>query len=45
MLLGCSAVVVGEGACVRDCRGIGLCKVGTVHKSVSVRVEEVGEVG
>jgi hypothetical protein len=32
-VLRCNSVVVGEGACVRDCRGIGqmgvLCGVGT----------------
>jgi hypothetical protein len=27
---GCSSVVIAKGACVRDCRGLGLCKVGIV---------------
>jgi hypothetical protein len=29
-----TSVVVVEGACVRDCRGLGLCKVGIVGWSV-----------
>jgi hypothetical protein len=33
-LLGCSSVVVVEGVCVRDCRGMGLCTVGTIDQSV-----------
>jgi hypothetical protein len=28
-----SSVEVVEGACVRNCRGIGLCSVGTVSQS------------
>jgi hypothetical protein len=35
-MLRCSSVVVGEGACVRDCRGKGqmgvMCRVGTVQQ-------------
>jgi hypothetical protein len=27
-VFGCISVVVVEGACVRDCRDLGLCKVG-----------------
>jgi hypothetical protein len=27
----CSSVVVVEGACVKDCRQIGVCKVGIVN--------------
>jgi hypothetical protein len=33
LVCGCISVVV-EGACVRDCRGLGLCQVGTVGWSV-----------
>jgi hypothetical protein len=29
-VFGCISVVVLDGACVRDCRGLGLCTVGTV---------------
>jgi hypothetical protein len=29
-VFGCISVVVVEGVCVRDCRGLGLCAVGTV---------------
>jgi hypothetical protein len=29
-VFGCISVVVVEGACVRDCMGLGLCTVGTV---------------
>jgi hypothetical protein len=29
-VFGCISVVVLEGACVRDCRGLVLCTVGTV---------------
>jgi hypothetical protein len=29
-VFGCLSVVVVEGACVRDCRGLGLCTFGTV---------------
>jgi hypothetical protein len=29
-VLGCTSVVVVWDVCVRDCRGLGLCKVGTV---------------
>jgi hypothetical protein len=28
-VLGCISVLIVEGACVRDCRALGLCKVGT----------------
>jgi hypothetical protein len=28
-VLGCSSVLVVEGACVRDCRRIGVCGAGT----------------
>jgi hypothetical protein len=30
----CISVVIVEGACVRDCRELGLCTVGTVGWSV-----------
>jgi hypothetical protein len=33
-VFGCISVVVVEGACVRDCRGLGLCEVGIVGWSV-----------
>jgi hypothetical protein len=33
-VFGCISVVVVQGACVRDCRGLGLCKVGIVGLSV-----------
>jgi hypothetical protein len=33
-LFGCISVVVVEGACVRDCRSLELCKVGIVGWSV-----------
>jgi hypothetical protein len=29
-VLGCISTVVVEGACVKDCRGLGGCTVGTV---------------
>jgi hypothetical protein len=29
-VLGCSSVVVGESACVRDCEGLEVCKNGSV---------------
>jgi hypothetical protein len=29
-VFGCISIVVTETACVRDCRGLGLCTVGTV---------------
>jgi hypothetical protein len=29
-MFGCISVAVVEGACVRDCRGLGLCTVGIV---------------
>jgi hypothetical protein len=29
-VLGCISTAVMEGACVRNCRGLGLCMVGTV---------------
>jgi hypothetical protein len=32
-VFGCISVVVVEGACVRDCRGLGFCTVGTVGLS------------
>jgi hypothetical protein len=32
-VLGFISVVVVEGACVQDCRGLGLCTVGTVGQS------------
>jgi hypothetical protein len=34
-VFGCISVVVVEGACDRDCTGLGLCKVGIVGWSVS----------
>jgi hypothetical protein len=38
-LLGCSSVIVGEGACVKDYRGVGqkgvIYRVGTVDQSAS----------
>jgi hypothetical protein len=33
-VFGYISVVVEEGICVKDCRGLGLCKVGTVGCSV-----------
>jgi hypothetical protein len=30
LCVGCVSVVVVVGACVRDCSGLGLCKVGIV---------------
>jgi hypothetical protein len=39
LCVGCISVVVVEGACVRDCRGLRLCKVW------SAGVECVGERG
>jgi hypothetical protein len=33
-VFGYISVVVEEGVCVRDCRGLGLCKVGIVDSSV-----------
>jgi hypothetical protein len=38
-VFGCISVVVEEGACVRDCRGLGLCKVGIVGWSVGDEIE------
>jgi hypothetical protein len=35
-VFGCISVVV-EGACVRDCRGLGLCKDGIIGWSVGDR--------
>jgi hypothetical protein len=32
-------IVVEEGVCVRDCRGLGLCKVGIVVCSVGDKCE------
>jgi hypothetical protein len=29
-MLGCISAVVVEGACIKNCRGLGLCIVGTV---------------
>jgi hypothetical protein len=29
-VFGCISIVVAEGICVKDCRGLGLCAVGTV---------------
>jgi hypothetical protein len=29
-VFGDSSIVVVEGACVRDCRGLGVCTVGTI---------------
>jgi hypothetical protein len=29
-MFGCIYVIVEEGVCVRDCKGLGLCIVGTV---------------
>jgi hypothetical protein len=34
-VFGCISVLIVEGACVRDCKGLGLCKVGIVGWSVS----------
>jgi hypothetical protein len=36
-VLECISVTVVYGACVRDCRGLGLCKVGMVGWSASVQ--------
>jgi hypothetical protein len=33
-VFGCISVAVVDGACVRDCMGLGLCIVGTVGYSV-----------
>jgi hypothetical protein len=30
-VFGCISTVVVEGSCVRDCRGLGVCIVGTVR--------------
>jgi hypothetical protein len=38
-VFGYISVVVEEGVCVRDCRGLGLCKVGIVGCSVSDECE------
>jgi hypothetical protein len=38
-VFGCISVVVEEGACVRDCRVWGLCKVGIVGWSVGDEYE------
>jgi hypothetical protein len=32
-VFGCSSAVVVECACVKDCRGLGVCMVGTVSYS------------
>jgi hypothetical protein len=33
-MLRCISVVVVEGTCIWDCRGLGLCLVGTIGYSV-----------
>jgi hypothetical protein len=38
-VFGYISVVVEEGVCVRDCRGLGLCKVGIVGCSVGDECE------
>jgi hypothetical protein len=38
-VFGCISVVVLEGACVRDCRSLGWCKVGIVGWSVGDECE------
>jgi hypothetical protein len=30
LVFGCISIVVVEDVCVRDCRGLGLCAIGTV---------------
>jgi hypothetical protein len=30
-VLGCNSAVVLQGACVRDCRGMAVCTVGTIN--------------
>jgi hypothetical protein len=39
-VFGYISVVIEEGVCVRDCRGLGLCKVGIVGCLVGDECEE-----
>jgi hypothetical protein len=38
-MFGSISVAVEESVCIRDCRGLGLCKVGTVDCSVGDKYE------
>jgi hypothetical protein len=42
-VFGCGSAVVVEGACVRNCRGLGVCMASTVGYSVGGKC--VGEKG